>query len=388
MIGKRNSGNALMEYAVPMGLILVAAGVLVTVTKVDETIADYFMAATGHTSNSLSGSKMKTEELAKASEGSALGNGNAFTNFGSITDGNGMAVSGAGSSGGYYGGGGGGYSGAVDRSGSRPAVAGTGGVENLYPIQGRGPIYQLYENLPANAPAEYRARVLNMAATAEYIGNSGSANVAPLIGQQDGLVGYIAQHPGEVAGTGEGIRGAGVVIDVSNAMIDTGSSLGAQQGNASGGPDAIALNATSERWDQFMGEGANVQRACVGAGGSTCGGYSQLEETVGQAQYAAAMWGASAEGMDQAALAGQIVANMGSEAFAGAAAFTEFMYTSGGGTGGFAGATRTAAEAEWDAGAAAAACAAVRRDAPARPQQPLLRNRLMVLANLDDAIFI
>ncbi len=67
-------GNALMEYVVPACVILIAAGVIATVGGINEIMADYFMAASGHTKANLAGSTFETKPMG---EGAAaiMGNG-------------------------------------------------------------------------------------------------------------------------------------------------------------------------------------------------------------------------------------------------------------------------------------------------------------------------
>jgi hypothetical protein len=114
------SGNALMEYAVPAGVLLVSVGIIATCTDVNKLMAEYFMAASGHTQSALSGTTYKTDALAGPGYGS-VGNGSqGFSSFGSM------------SGGGGGGGGGGGtmYYGAISRAGGRtPSPS----AEYLYP---------------------------------------------------------------------------------------------------------------------------------------------------------------------------------------------------------------------------------------------------------------
>lgn len=115
-------GNALMEYAVPAALILLSAGVLVTITGATDIMAEYFMSASGRTKASLSGTTFKTKGLAEDAYGSP-GNGlGGFSNFGGLTDGAGGAAAGAG--GGMF------YAGNANRNGGRQE---SGSSEYLYP---------------------------------------------------------------------------------------------------------------------------------------------------------------------------------------------------------------------------------------------------------------
>ncbi len=119
---KAHRGNALMEYAVPAAVILLSAGVLVTVTDATDVMAEYYLAASGRTTSSLQGTTFKTEGLAQDSYGDA-GNGlSGFSNFATVKDGSGGAV--ATSGGGLF------FSGDYTRSGGRQASPST---EYLYP---------------------------------------------------------------------------------------------------------------------------------------------------------------------------------------------------------------------------------------------------------------
>lgn len=108
-------GNALIEYAVPMVIILVSAGVIATITDIDDLLAEYFMAASGHTQADLSGSTFRVRPMSPANVSSDdVGNGfEAFNSYGTLLDGAGGSVSGGGS--GIY------FVGPVVRNGARPA---------------------------------------------------------------------------------------------------------------------------------------------------------------------------------------------------------------------------------------------------------------------------
>lgn len=109
-----------MEYAVPASIILISAGILVTITEANDLMAEYFMSASGRTKASLQGSTFKTQGLAEDAYGSA-GNGlGGFQNFASLKDGDGGTAASTG--GGLF------YSGNVDRSGAQPTSS-----EYLFP---------------------------------------------------------------------------------------------------------------------------------------------------------------------------------------------------------------------------------------------------------------
>ncbi len=100
-----------MEYAVPAAIILISAGVLVTITDATDLMAEYFMSASGRTKSSLEGTTFKTMGLAQDASGST-GNGlSGFQNFASLKDGSGGAAPTTG--GGMF------YAGNVTRSGGR-----------------------------------------------------------------------------------------------------------------------------------------------------------------------------------------------------------------------------------------------------------------------------
>jgi hypothetical protein len=82
-------GSGLMEYAVPMAVILVMAGVLTTALDLRQTLGQYFMAGSGHTQSSLSNGNFKVEALASTATGATSDGSRGFTSFGSITDGSG-----------------------------------------------------------------------------------------------------------------------------------------------------------------------------------------------------------------------------------------------------------------------------------------------------------
>jgi hypothetical protein len=115
-------GQALWEYAVPMALILISAGVMVTMTDIDKVIADYFMAASGHEASALSGGSFKMQVMGASASGATGNGGSGMTNFGKMqyADGTASGESAAGLM----------YALPVARSGARlPATS----TEYLYP---------------------------------------------------------------------------------------------------------------------------------------------------------------------------------------------------------------------------------------------------------------
>lgn len=113
-------GNALMEYVVPASIILISAGVLVTITDATQLMAEYFLSASGRTKASLEGSTFKIQGLAEGVSG-RTGNGlGGFQNFAGLKDGAGGAAPTTG--GGMF------YSGNVTHSGAQPASS-----EYLFP---------------------------------------------------------------------------------------------------------------------------------------------------------------------------------------------------------------------------------------------------------------
>jgi hypothetical protein len=106
-------GNALMEYVVPAAVILLSAGVLVTVTDATTVMADYFMAASGHTrASSLQGTTFKTAGLAENSYGSTDNGLKGFRSFAKVLNGQGVSTGEDG--GGFF------YLDSPTRSGARP----------------------------------------------------------------------------------------------------------------------------------------------------------------------------------------------------------------------------------------------------------------------------
>lgn len=84
--------NALIEYVVPMSVLLIAVGVLATIFDINNVIGEYFMAASGHTKDSMESGTLKTEAMASSAFGT-FGNGSGgFTGFAAVTDGNGAAI--------------------------------------------------------------------------------------------------------------------------------------------------------------------------------------------------------------------------------------------------------------------------------------------------------
>jgi len=50
---KRQRGNALLEYVVPMALLILAAGFVSTVVDIKSILAEYFMSGSGYTSSTI-----------------------------------------------------------------------------------------------------------------------------------------------------------------------------------------------------------------------------------------------------------------------------------------------------------------------------------------------
>ena len=113
-----SQGNALMEYVVPAAVILLSAGVLVTVTDATEIMADYFMSASGHTrESSLDGKTFKTLGLAENSYGNTDNGLKGFSSFAKVLDGQGTSTGEDG--GGFF------YLDSPSRTGARPAPPNT-----------------------------------------------------------------------------------------------------------------------------------------------------------------------------------------------------------------------------------------------------------------------
>ncbi len=107
----RQRGNALMEYALPAGVILLSAGLLVTVSDATGIMAEYYLSASGRTKASLQGRTFKTQGLADGAYGDASNGFAAFAGFAGLKDGAGGAVASAG--GGLF------YAGDASRKGGR-----------------------------------------------------------------------------------------------------------------------------------------------------------------------------------------------------------------------------------------------------------------------------
>lgn len=186
-------GNALMEYALPMTVILLTAGVLATVVDIQGLLGKYFMASSGHTTSSLDGNTFKPKPLTGSGE---LGNGSAgFNNYGVMLDGNGNPMT--------WGLPGQIYTGSVDRT---QVAGGNGETDWAYPIQinwgpnGGGP------QVSDQASNELQARVIAAAETtrqmgaAQQSGDNATVNylAAQLAAQQAGAAAYAARNYHEV----------------------------------------------------------------------------------------------------------------------------------------------------------------------------------------------
>lgn len=120
LTGKKSSGNALMEYAVPAAIILLSTGLLVTLTDTSKAMAWYFLSASGRSAISLKGTTLETQGLVESATGD---NGMGLQGFGRSSFGS--VPGGAGGSGAtpVF------YSGTVTRTGGR---SGSASSEYLY----------------------------------------------------------------------------------------------------------------------------------------------------------------------------------------------------------------------------------------------------------------
>lgn len=115
-------GNALMEYVLPIGLILLTCGVLAASIDITGILGNYFMAASGHQSDALSDGVFETSIMASKAKG-FTGNGiGGFTSFGTMLDASGQPT-GEKSSGVFF-------VGSINRPGARAASPSS---EYLYP---------------------------------------------------------------------------------------------------------------------------------------------------------------------------------------------------------------------------------------------------------------
>ncbi len=119
--GKKQSGNALIEYALPLGILIVSVGIISTVVDINQVMSKYFAAASGHTESDISGGSLNAKPMAEGVSG-VLGNGQA--GFSSLGD----AIFG-----GQY------YS-PSGRSGPRPEVSGSNGTNMAYGMSAANPL--------------------------------------------------------------------------------------------------------------------------------------------------------------------------------------------------------------------------------------------------------
>jgi hypothetical protein len=88
-----NRGNALIEYVIPLSVLLVAVGILSTIFDINAVIGEYFMAASGHTQSALQGGSFKTKPMAATAIG-AFSNGNKgfSSSFVALSNGQGATI--------------------------------------------------------------------------------------------------------------------------------------------------------------------------------------------------------------------------------------------------------------------------------------------------------
>jgi hypothetical protein len=78
-----------MEYVVPAAVILLSAGVLTSIMDADTLLSSYFLSASGHTQDNMSGTKFETQGLAENSYGEIDNGYDGFSSFVKVRDGNG-----------------------------------------------------------------------------------------------------------------------------------------------------------------------------------------------------------------------------------------------------------------------------------------------------------
>lgn len=332
------AGNSLMEYIVPAVIIIVTAGVLSTVLGIDKVLGQYFMSASGHGSGSLVGSTFKAGSVGDGAKGS-LGNGKgAFSSFATMTNGGGVASSWSGSGATFY-------SGAVDQGGNGGAAtqtAGGNGQDKLYPVKGQGPLFNMAKQLEdSGAPKEYVARVTDLAITTEMQGASGDTSPAALIAKQAGLNGYAQQNVGEVMNTGGGVSGLAGINQIANGTISAASNLAEYR--QSGDPlMGTAISNAMQQWNKYTNAAGNGEIQCRDQG---CDGMVQITEEE-------EMRVLKTQGAAMTDIYGNKIQQFGTKDIPGQEAFNQFFWY---GSTGKEFSEQTAAEKEWDTGAAAAA---------------------------------
>jgi hypothetical protein len=85
-------GNALLEYAVPMALLLLGGAFLSSVVDIKGLIAEYFMSGSGYTKSALSGGTFKTNSMPKPAVATSGTGNEAMSSTASLTDGGGGSV--------------------------------------------------------------------------------------------------------------------------------------------------------------------------------------------------------------------------------------------------------------------------------------------------------
>ncbi len=87
---RKASGQALVEYVLPIALILIASGVLATSLDLNSLMGKYFMAAHGETSSTINARTYNVTAMPMPESG-ATGTGmEGFNDFGQIQDGDGQ----------------------------------------------------------------------------------------------------------------------------------------------------------------------------------------------------------------------------------------------------------------------------------------------------------
>jgi hypothetical protein len=247
---KKASGQSLTEYALPVACILLVGGVIAMTVDINGIIDDYFMAASGHSAASKTGTTFKPGQLGAEASG-ATGNGAAgFDSMGRLIDGAGGSIS--------VGGGSFTYDGPTSRS-SRPQVAGSNG-DFIYDVKGRGPMFELAAKLAREgAPAEYVGRILNSAALTEQLAQSKAngtsttmnAYTAALRSQLASNQAYAMSHMNEVLAHG-GLEGVSIWKTAMGSSISNSDQIT----KATNELADVASVSRLERYRQLLEQGA------------------------------------------------------------------------------------------------------------------------------------
>ncbi len=96
MTRRLHTGNAIMEYALPLAVVLATCAMLATVGDIQKLMARFFMSASGHTQSDLKNGVLEVNNNPGAIDAQTGTGAEGFSSLGGVSDGDGRRVGGQG----------------------------------------------------------------------------------------------------------------------------------------------------------------------------------------------------------------------------------------------------------------------------------------------------